>query len=442
MANGWPWVVAFHAILRIGAVVVPVNALLTADEVRFIAGHSRATHAILDAPRSGLSRTLEESLGIVGIVEGVQGAAGGLSFQDLLSSPPDETLAPAAPDSLAAIAYTSGTTGRPKGAMLSQRALALNSALTQLMHGRTGQDVVVSALPLPHVYGNVVLNATLRSGGTLVLFPSFDCERIWDALDRHGATMFEGVPTMYYYLLADPRAKSGLRLRLCTVGGQTMAIDKMQAAEALFGCPLVELWGMTELAGLGTTHPHTGPRRYGSIGTALPLLDLRIAEPGSTSEAARGSVGELLVRGPQTMLGYLDDEAATAEAKTADGWLRTGDLAYRDADGFVFVVDRIKDMILTAGYNVYPAELERAIAAHPAVAMVAVGRRADPLKGEIAAAYIVLKPGAEASERLRFAGDYLINSTVGQSMRSGIDAANSICAELAAERARVAALLV
>jgi long-chain acyl-CoA synthetase len=211
--------------------------------------------------------------------------------------------------------------------------------------------------------------------------------------------MFEGVPTMYFYLLdhagLDQRDLSSLTR--CTVGGQTMPVAKMQAVEQALGCPLIELWGMTEMAGLGTTHPSYGPNKHGSIGIALPLTEMRIAAvDDATITLPAGEVGELMARGPIVMQGYFGNPQATAEAIEPDGWLHTGDLASVDADGHIFIVDRKKDMILTAGYNVYPAEIERVVAAHPAVAMVAVGARPDDLKGEIAKAYVVLKSGATA----------------------------------------------
>jgi long-chain acyl-CoA synthetase len=165
------------------------------------------------------------------------------------------------------------------------------------------------------------------------------------------------------------------------------------------GAPLIELWGMTELAGLGTTHALYAPNVHGSIGVALPGVEVRV---GSFEDAAvtmpPDEAGELMVRGPIVMLGYYGNEAATAATIEPDGWLHTGDVAVADRDGRFFIVDRRKDMIITAGYNVYPAEIERVIAGHPAVAMVAVGSQADPVKGELARAYVVVRPGTDVTE--------------------------------------------
>jgi long-chain acyl-CoA synthetase len=202
---------------------------------------------------------------------------------------------------------------------------------------------------------------------------------------------------MYMYMLAHPDLQEFdlSALSRCTVGGQTMPVAKMQEVERRFGGPLIEVWGMTEIAGLGATFPSYGPRTLGSIGIALPHCQVKIA---SVNDAAvtmpAGEVGELMIKGPIVMMGYYGNETATRETIEPDGWLHTGDLASVDEVGQIFVVDRKKDMINTAGFKVFPAEIERVIAAHPAVAMVAVGSQPDDIKGEIAKAYVVLKPGA------------------------------------------------
>jgi len=187
-------------------------------------------------------------------------------------------------------------------------------------------------------------------------------------------------------------------LRLCTVGGQTMPVAKMEETERRFGCPLLELWGMTELGGLGTTHPHNGPRKLGSIGVALPLTEARVAAiDDARRNVERGEVGELLVRGPMVMDGYLDNPAATAATLEPDGWLHTGDLVRQDIDGYFFVVDRAKEVIISGGYNIYPAEVERVIAQHPAVAMVAVAAMRDEARGQAPRAFIVPRVGTRCT---------------------------------------------
>jgi long-chain acyl-CoA synthetase len=273
----------------------------------------------------------------------------------------------------------------------------LNGAMTAQMHLKSSADTVVTALPCPHVYGNVVFNGAMLYGLTLVLHPRFDAADVLTSIARHRATMFEGVPTMYMYMLAYPElARFDLSsLTRCTVGGQTMPVAKMREVEQRLGCPLIELWGMTELAGLGTTFPSNGPHKLGSIGIALPHVQARIADVAEASRTMpTGEVGELMIKGPIVMQGYYGNERATRETIEPDGWLHSGDLASMDEDGAIFIVDRKKDMINTAGFKVYPAEIERVVAAHASVAMVAVGSAPDEIKGEIAKAYVVLKPGA------------------------------------------------
>jgi long-chain acyl-CoA synthetase len=398
--NSWEWVVAYYGSLLAGAVINPVNVMLTADEVAHVVHDCGASMLI------GSSQKLSPLMGLKGagsvrelICFGDDIPQGARLFGDLLNGGAD----PASRhtpllDETCAIGYTSGTTGHPKGAMHSHRNVLMNAQLTALMHGRGESDVVVTALPLPHVYGTVVLNSTLITGGTLVLHPRFDEIEILRSIEEHGATLFEGVPTMYFFLLNHARLEQSVlsSLRMCTVGGQTMPTAKMEAVEARFGCPLVELWGMTELAGLGTTFAHSGPVRHGSIGVPLPYCEAKVVDIGDTRrELPRGEAGEMMVRGPVVMQGFYGNEAATRETIEPDGWLHTGDIARIDSDGFIFIVDRIKDLILTAGYNVYPAEIERVVAAHPDVAMVAVGSIPDEAKGELAKAYIVPKSGAQ-----------------------------------------------
>ena len=305
------------------------------------------------------------------------------------------------PDSTSTICYTSGTMGHPKGAMHSHHNVLMNAQLTALMHGRQERDTVVTALPLPHVYGTVVMNSTFITGGTLVLHSKFDESAILNSIQLHKATLFEGVPTMYFFLLnfSDLDDHDLSSLRACTVGGQAMPETKMKEVEQHLGCPLIELWGMTELAGLGTTFAHTGPFKHGSIGVPLLYCQARVVDMNEPARVLSAyEVGELMLKGPIVMQGYYGNETATRETIEPDGWLHTGDLARVDEDGYIYIVDRKKDMIITSGYNVYPAEIERVIAGHPDVTMVAVGSIPDEAKGELAKAYIIPKSGTLPEE--------------------------------------------
>ena len=263
---------------------------------------------------------------------------------------------------------------------------------------RGAQDRVLSALPCPHVYANVVMHSMMFFGSTLILHARFDPSAFLVDIEAHKVTVIDAVPTMYMFMLNNPALGDTdvSSLTRAYVGGQTMPVSTMERVEQSFGIPLIELWGMTEIAGLGSTHPLYGKNKHGSIGVALPYCELRIADTEQPDKVMpRGEDGELQVRGPITMMGYFGDPKKTAETLLPSGWLRTGDVAMMDEDGCVFIVDRLKDMILTGGFNVYPAEIERVLAMHPDVALAAVGKRVDEMKGEIAIAYIVLSQGAQ-----------------------------------------------
>jgi long-chain acyl-CoA synthetase len=401
--NSWEWVVAYHGTLKAGCVVNPINVMLTPEEVLFVLNDCGARAIVTSGEKAAAIADLRaQAPALERVVAIGAGPDGTVPFEELVAAgePLAEIAAPE-PTSLATIGYTSGTTGHPKGAMQSHLAVFLNCALTATMHVRTFHDIVVTALPAPHVYGNVVMNSLFMAGGTVVLMERFDPAEALRLIAEHRATLFEGVPTMYAMMLAlpDGDAYDLSSLTRCTVGGQTIATSVIEAWERRSGAPLLELWGMTELAGLGTTHALYAPNVHGSIGVALPGIEVRVASfDDATTTMPPGEPGELMVRGPIVMLGYYGNDAATAETIEPDGWLHTGDVAVADPYGRFAIVDRRKDMIITGGYNVYPAEIERVVAGHSAVAMVAVGSQADSLKGELARAYVVLRPGASATE--------------------------------------------
>ena len=397
--NCWEWIVSYYGALKMGAVINPINVMLTPTEVEFVANDCGAAIVIASYEKAVSIENVKAKSQVKELIAFGDEAlpAGIVSFNDMLADSSDDfTIGDIDIDSLSTIGYTSGTTGFPKGACLSHRSILHNVAMTALMHQRNEQDTVVTALPCPHVYGNVVMSGAIQNGMTLVLHPAFEEKAIMQSIQDHGATLFEGVPTMYMFMLNHPDFDNYdlSTLRCCTVGGQTMPKPKMEEVEQRFGCPLIELWGMTEIGGLGTTFASNGPVKHGSIGVALPYTDARIAHTEDASKTMPiGEVGELMIKGGIVMQGYYGNEQATSDTIEADGWLHTGDLASMDHDGCVFIVDRKKDMILTAGFNVYPAEIERVVAGHPDVALVAVGSIPDEAKGELAKAYIVPKTG-------------------------------------------------
>ena len=402
-SNSWEWIVSYYAIARLGAVINPVNTMLTPSEIEYVVKDCGAKAIIASPEKVAAIMGVKEVSDVEEIISfGSDIADGAISFDALIaaniSAPTPVEIDPA---NLSTIGYTSGTTGHPKGAMQSHRAVITNGAMTSQMQMRGADDCIVSALPCPHVYANVIMMSMMMFGSKLVLHRAFDVDLAFADITAHKATIFDGVPAMYMFMLNSPTIKDAdlSSLTRCYVGGQTMPVATMEAVETAFKVPLIELWGMTEIAGLGSTHPLYGNNKHGSIGCALPYCELRIADAEDAAKTMpRGEVGELMVRGPIVMMGYFNDEEKTREALEPDGWLHTGDLGTMDAEGCVSIVDRKKDMILTGGYNVYPAEIERVLAAHPAVALAAVGKLPDDIKGEIAKAYIVLKTNTACTE--------------------------------------------
>ena len=401
-SNSWEWIVSYFAIARVGAVINPVNTMLTSSEIIYVVNDCGAKTIICSEDKIQALEDIRKHTQIRNIIS-FGGKSDGIdSFRSILARNLSIEKEPnVSPGDLSTIAYTSGTTGHPKGAMQSHEAVILNGSMMSQLHMRGPDDIVVSALPCPHVYANVLMTGMMMFGTKLILHKTFDVDEVFASIKSYKATIFDGVPTMYMFMLNSPNIKNAdlSSLKRCYVGGQTMPVATMTAVEKEFKVPLIELWGMTEIAGLGATFPLLGPNKHGSIGCAIPYCNLKIADVDDCSkEMDMGEVGELMVKGPITMMGYFGDEEKTRETLEPDGWLHSGDLAKMDQDGCVYIVDRKKDMIITGGYNVYPAEIERVLAANPKVALAAVGKQSDKLKGEIAKAYIVLKEGEQASE--------------------------------------------
>lgn len=395
LPNCAEWLVAYHAVARMGAVVIPANILLSPAEVAYMVRDAEAVALILPAERQAAIGA-EIDAACKPLLVPVEGEGGGPAFQALLAGAPLDPV-DVDPDALFTLGYTSGTTGRPKGAMLSHANIFASTALTATVHVRTRGESVLTALPFPHVYGNVVMNAAFLAGMRLIVMPRFDAGEALAAIGRERPSLFEGVPAMYYQMLAHPDLATtdfGALTR-CTVGGQTMPTATIDAVVARFGCPLCELWGMTELAGPAVSHSPYWPSRHGSIGLPFPTVELRIADLDDHRRTVPdGETGELCVRGPLVTRGYWRNPEATARVLDEDGWFATGDIGVRDAAGYVSILDRRGDMIITGGYNIYPAELEQVLAMHPAVAMSAVAPVRDAEKGELATAFVVLRPGA------------------------------------------------
>ncbi len=386
--------VAFYGALTAGAVVVPMNPLLKSREVAYYLGDSGAR--LLFAWREFAGEAAKGAADVG--AEVIQVDDVDLSSA-LAGHRPAASTADADDTDDAVILYTSGTTGQPKGAQLTHGSLARNARLTaETLLQNHPDDVMMGCLPLFHVFGLTCgLNATVLAGGTLTLLPRFDAAKALDIIARDRVTIFEGVPTMYAGMLHHPAADSAdtTSLRVCVSGGAAMPVEILRGFEEKFGCVILEGYGLSETSPVASfNHPHR-PRKAGSIGTPVEGVEMRLVSDAGEPVPA-GEVGEIAIRGHNLMKGYWGKPEATAEA-IPDGWFRTGDLARVDDDGYYYIVDRKKEMIIRGGYNVYPREIEEALHEHPAVAEVAVIGMPHAELGEEVGAAVALKPGAEAT---------------------------------------------
>jgi long-chain acyl-CoA synthetase len=384
----------YYGVLRAGAVVVPMNPLLKAREVEYYLGDSGARlsfgwHAVATEAAKGA-----EAAGAGFVPVEPEG------FDHLLGDhAPATTVTDRADDDTAVILYTSGTTGRPKGAELTHANLRRNAAVSATTLFRLEpDDVIMGCLPLFHSFGQTCgLNAAVSSGACLTLLPRFDPGKALEVIQRDRVTVFEGVPTMYVALLNHPRRgdRDTGSLRVCVSGGAALPVEVLRGFEATFGCIILEGYGLSETSPVASFNHPDRQRKPGSIGTPIEGVEMRAVDPLGADVPA-GEVGEIAIRGHNVMKGYWRREQATREA-IPDGWLRTGDLALQDEDGYWFIVDRKKDLIIRGGYNVYPREIEEVLYEHPAVAEAAVIGIPHPTHGEEVGAAVVLKPGVEVA---------------------------------------------
>jgi long-chain acyl-CoA synthetase len=388
LTNRMEFLQAYFEVLKAGMIMVPVNPMFKSGEL----GH------ILRDCGARLLITLEACLPVVAacdLPDGMKVLTGDSpAFGQLLSGEPAEMAATEGQDT-AVIIYTSGTTGRPKGAELTHIQLYLNCTLAGELFGVRAEDVSLAILPFFHIYGlSGMVNVAVRYGTTLAVVAKFDPELVLDTMRDERVTIFVGVPAMYYGLLhADIGDRDLSALRIASSGGASMPGAVLEAFEKKFGVVILEGYGMSE-TGSAATMNTIAHRRELSVGKAIWGVDAKIVGPDG-SELPRGSeyVGELVLKGHNVMKGYFGNPAATAEV-IRDGWLHTGDLAYRDVDGFFFIVDRITDMIIRGGFNVYPREVEELLFTHPAIAEAAVVGRPDERMGEEIVAFVAAKPGA------------------------------------------------
>jgi long-chain acyl-CoA synthetase len=396
--------IAFYGALAAGAVVVPMNPLLKSREVGYYLSDSGARVVLAARAAAGEAAKGAADAGAQAITVATPDLA------DLLTDYAPATEQPGREDDDdAVILYTSGTTGKPKGAQLTHANLVRNAELTaRTLLKNHPDDVMMGCLPLFHVFGLTCgLNATVAAGGTLTLLPRFDPAKALEIIQRDKVTIFEGVPTMYAAILHLPEADPAMAatLRVCVSGGASMPVEILRSFEEKFGCIILEGYGLSETSPVASFNHPDRVRKPGSIGTPIEGVQLRLIDDAGQT-VGEGEIGEIAIRGHNVMKGYWGKPEATAEAIT-DGWFRTGDMAKVDSDGYYYIVDRKKDLIIRGGYNVYPREIEEVLHEHPAVAEVAVIGIPHPDLGEEVGAAVALKPGASAtpSELREFAKD-------------------------------------
>jgi long-chain acyl-CoA synthetase len=384
--------IVYYGVLRAGAVVVPMNVLLKGREVTFylqdpeakavFAWHQFAGEAEKGAPEAGAE--------VVAVAPG--------EFEQLLGgAEPVREVADRTEQDTAVILYTSGTTGTPKGAELTHGNLYANAKVCiDTLFAMDENDVLLGALPLFHSFGQTVcLNCAALVGATLTFIPRFDPGKALEIIQRDKVTMFAGVPTMYAAMLHHPEHDryDTSCLRLCVSGGAAMPVEILRGFERAFRCKILEGYGLSETSPVASFNHPDRERKPGSIGTPLQGVEMKVVDDEG-NDVPQGEVGEIAIRGHNVMKGYWRRDDATQEVMR-EGWFHTGDMAQVDEDGYFFIVDRKKDMIIRGGYNVYPREIEEVLYQHPAIREAAVIGIPHESLGEEVGACVVLKQGQE-----------------------------------------------
>ncbi|QQZ08274.1 fatty acid--CoA ligase family protein [Heyndrickxia vini] len=406
LGNSPHFVIALYGAMRLGATVIPINPIYTPDEIGYIVtnGDVKAIVALdLLVPLAEKMGSLLPKVENYIICESdptkkmeFPANTKMKSFSSVVSSGRIEFEGPELlEDDVAVILYTSGTTGRPKGAMLTHKNLYSNAKDIGDYLKMNSDDTVITTLPMFHVFSlSVVVNAPLISGSTIIIVPKFSPKDIFRLIKKYQATVFAGVPTMYNFLYQYPEGNPSdfSSLRLCISGGSSLPVALLKNFEKKFNVFVSEGYGLSEASPVTCFNPLDRPRKAGSIGTNIIHVENKVVnELGE--ELPPGQVGELVVRGPNVMKGYYNMPEETA-VTIRDGWLYTGDLAKMDEEGYFYIVDRKKDMVIVGGFNVYPREVEEVLYEHPDVVEAAVIGVPDPEQGEVVKCFVVRKNDA------------------------------------------------
>ena len=404
------YALGFLAVATLGGISTPLNPLYTADEVAYQLRDANArymltTPALLDKHRQVVSESPVEQLFVLGEGEGAT------PFAELLES--DGRVQPVRIDpanDVVALPYSSGTTGLPKGVMLTHRNLVANMRQMEAVRHVTGSDTLVCVLPLFHIYGmSVIMCLGLHCGATIVTMPRYDQDALLGIMQEHGVTVAHLVPPIVLMLAKHPSVEQYdlSRLRVVFSGAAPLGAELSRACSERLGCLVQQGYGMTEASPATHCSPFDPSSiKPGSIGYVLPNTECKVVDLATGQALGPGAEGELWVRGPQVMKGYLNRPDATAQTLNGDGWLRTGDVGYADADGHFFIVDRAKELIKYKGLQVAPAELEAVLLSHPDVADAAVIPSPDVEAGEVPKAFIVARgEGVRTDEVMAFVAE-------------------------------------
>jgi len=403
LANDWPFAVAYLAVLGVGAVAVPIEPGLPAPAIEAELGAVGVSAAFVgpQAAEAFSNSARRDGYRLVVAAPGAESLKGSTPMSELCSGAAAE-LADKAPGDAAVLIFTAGTAGSPKAAILTHGSLRANLNQVQDHPGRAllPGDVSYGVLPLFHVFGlNVVLGLSLLAGASVLMVERFHADSALDEIPARGVSLLAGAPPMFAALAAAgvdrPRALDGVRLAVS--GASALSAEIAQAFESRFGLPLWQGYGLTEASPVVTSSVIGGVAKPGSIGVPVPGVEVRIIDEDG-EDAFIGDSGELWVKGPNVFGGYWEDAKATNAVLSEDGWLRTGDVAVADDDGYLYLVDRSKDLIIVSGFNVYPAEVEDTLGESPDVAEVAVVGVPDPETGEAVEAFVVPAPGCSPDE--------------------------------------------
>lgn len=408
------WEIAFFALLKLGAIVVQTNPMYIEREIAYQMNDSGATTIIVfemmyPRVKNILEETSLQRVVVFNFLAPVQPAQGLYSYDELIKHDPvypDVAINPV--EDLAVLQYTGGTTGVSKGVMLTHHNLIANTlqVIEWSINMEYGNERILTILPVFHVYGMTdCLNYAVALAATQIILPRFDPDQVLETIRAHKPTLFPGVPTMFMAINSHPRIaeyrESLAAIKVCTSGSAPLPLEVAQKfAEVTHGeGNLVEGYGLSEASPITHCNPLDRPTLAGSIGLPLPDTDYVIMDlETGDREIPVGEIGELCIRGPQVMKGYWEKHLETAET-LRNGWLHTGDIGRMDEDGFCFIIDRKKDIIIAGGFNIYPRDIEEVLYEHPKVKEVVVAGVPDLYRGETVKAYIVLQPNTEANEK-------------------------------------------